>query len=305
MEIVILPHHFTIDMKIQFPLGVCTIVLMLFLTGCLGHDRIQNVDEKVELSDFISISLVAKSQQGVVLEHTNGFDNRPKLMYCVRPYFVGDFNSSLVGLKKGRDTTFRISVDSLSKYTYSPTFKNFKSGDFIDYKVRVNEIVKRSGKSDSLFNAAVEELKRKDTELAKQTEANKIKQYIAVNPHQHRMMNENIYYNYLVEGAGDLPKKNSRVKVYYSFATLDGQIFETNIVEKAISSGIYNKNLPYLAIDLKVPVLPKSGFEILLSKMKLNTEISAVLPSKYAYGAGGNRFLPAYAPVVIYLRRVQ
>ena len=281
------------------------LTVLLFLQGCLGNELMHVAEPRVELSDFISISVVGKSEKGVILEQTSGYDHRPRLMYCVRPYFPGDFNSNLLGLAKGQDTTFRISVDSLLKYGYNPVLKNFKSGEFIDYKVRVNEIVKRSGKSDSLFNAAVEEMKRKETDLAKHTEANKIQQYIAVNPHRQRMINENIYYNFLVEGAGELPEKGNRVKVFYSLASLDGKVFETNIVEKAVSSGIYNKGLPYLPIEVEVADVARSGFELLLSKLKLNTQIAAVLPSKYAYGAGGNRFLPAYAPVLIYLHRVR
>lgn len=284
---------------------VCLMTIVLFLQGCLGNERLQIAKQQVELSDFISISVVGKSEKGVVVEQTNGYDDRPRLMYCVRPYFKGDFNGSLLGLAKGQDTTFRISVDSLRKYAFDPVLKSLKSGGFIDYKVRVNEIVKRCGRSDSLFNVAVEELKARETDLARQREAGKINRYVAVNPHRQRIINENIYYNFLVEAAGELPEKGNRVKVYYSLASLDGKVFETNIVEKAVSSGIYNKGLPYLPIEVKVPDVARSGFEILLSKMRLNTQITAVLPSKYAYGAGGNRFLPAYAPVVIYLHRVR
>ena len=292
-------------MKGRFLIAGLGVILLLFLQGCLGNGEIRVSEPRVELSDFISVSVVGKSEKGVVVENTGGYDDRPRLMYCVRPYFKGDFNGSLLGLAKGKDTTFRVSVDSLLKYAYDPVLESLASRGFINYKVRVNEIVKRSGRSDSLFNVAVEQLKARETGLARQREAGKISRYVAVNPFGHRMGEENIHYNVLVEGTGGVAEKGSRVKVYYSLASLDGKVFETNISQKAASNGIYNRALPYLPIEVEVAEVAGSGFELLLAKMRLNTQIAAVLPSRYAYGAGGNRFLPAYAPVLVYLHRVR
>lgn len=258
------------------------------------------VDDKngpnIQEDNFISLNYTAETEQGDKVFGSYDYDKRPTLMFSEKPYFEGDFFTALKMLSEGDSAVFKVNVDSLASKTGRPM--STVKGKYLIYTVKINKVIARNGMTDSLYNATVENFRKKEIEQAKKAEPEKIARYI-----QSKKLNPVITasgLNYLIkkQGKGRKAIQNDTVLVNYTGKTLTGKVFETTDSAIAISAGIYKTNHIYNPIKLPVSTSGlRSGFQEAMSMFPQGTKATLIIPSKLAYANGIYKNLQPYTPL--------
>lgn len=283
-------------MKLSFNIKCFCFLFACLIISCKQPQQQNHINtiKPIALYDFVAISYQLKSTKGKLIETTDGFDARPRLMFVLQPYFNGDLHSALIKLKEGDSASVKVSIDSLTKYMNYHHDPSDKSA-FLIYNLKVNKVVKRDGLSDSLFNQAIEKLKAEEVEVARKSENKKINLFIKKSNKDYLKTNNGIYYTYLKQGKGQVAKAGESIKLNYKFSLLNGEVFETNV-----SLSRQNNHL----FSLKIPAQSNVGFVQMASLLKPNDKISAVVPSALAYGKLGSKLVPPYAPIIMEIERL-
>lgn len=284
------------------------LVWAVVLSGCSPWDSYQIIEDKpgpnLRVSDFVSLSLVEKTEEGEVLRNTSGYDQRNMLMYVTRPYFKGDISTFLAHLSEGDSASFRVDIDSLVQKMYMLRPAHTK-GRYLLYTVRVNKVVTRGGLSDSLFNVAIERLKAEETERARVQESSKIERYIA--SEKIRSMKTVSGLRYVLErnGTGLPGKIGDTALVNFKVTDLDGALIETNIESEARAAGMYSELVSYRPFKDLITAKPISGFQESLSLLPKGAKARLIVPSRLGYGVFGARNIAPYTPLLVEIELVE
>jgi len=179
-------------------------------------------------------------------------------------------------LGTGDSAVFKISADSLYKYTAGRTVPADMAGTLIEVQIGVDAVYSREDYMTMLEekNAArVEE------------EAKLIEAYAAENDINYEISDEGLYYEIIEPGDGELAQPGQTVKVAYKGYVLDGTVFDTSIEEEAKAAGVYNPNRQYEPYGFTlVTGSVIQGWHIGVAKLAEGGKAKLIIPSRLAYG---------------------
>lgn len=248
---------------------------------------------EIELSDFVSLELTERTEEGEVIRTTQGFDKRPMLMYSTRPYFEGDFQAMLAKLSEGDSAIIKVPIDSLVKHMGISRPASTGGTDLV-YAIRVNKVLKRGSLSAEAYGAEIEKLKLSETQTARATEPAKIRRYLQAHQLQPKKTASGLQYILEVEGTGQSARLGDTVVVNYTIATLDGVVLDRNVPQ---STGAQDAAImPY---KYKIKANASSGLEEALAFLPNKSKAQLIVPSSLAYGAYGNGFVAPFTPILI------
>ncbi len=250
--------------------------------------------------DFISINVVQKTDDDSVMYSSYEYD-RPAFLNVQKPGYKGDIFSALGLLSEGDSATFKMDIDTLEaamKKQGNPSQTRPK-GKYIVYTFTVKKVIPKGTKTDSVFNATIQEFLKKEIDIAKNSETAKINKFIASKSYTPQTTASGLRYVVTHQGAGPAAAKGDTVEVNYTVSLLTGKIFDSSIPEVAKGAVTYNPQRPYAPI--KTPAgLGQSipGFDEALLMFPKGSKVTLILSSKLAYGEQGNQQIPPYTPLV-------
>ena|SRR5690554_6557795 len=106
--------------------------------------------------------------------------------------------------------------------------------------------------------------------------------------------------------SGEVPVEGDSLFVDYIGYLLDGTVFDTSIEQVARDNNLFNSNRDYTPYFIKLAysqVIP--GWHFALSQMKEEEQATALIPSRYGFGQGGQGNIGPNAVVAFDLELVE
>jgi FKBP-type peptidyl-prolyl cis-trans isomerase len=267
--------------------------------GLLYNIHIDKSGPKIKEGDFVSVSVVVKTEGDSVLMSTYEQGSRSNLVLRKTP--PGDVMDVFPYLAEGDSATVKTNIDSAYKGRQKPPFK----GKYIVYDIKVEKVIPHTKGADSVWGKQINAYLSTLSQAIKNAEPAKLKKYITDNKLQGTTTPSGLFYQVDKPGSGDKPAVGDTAEVYYTVKLLNNKIMETNIKEVAQKNNNYNPGLPYKPI--RVPVGVKKmipGWDEGLQLMSKGEKATFVIPSELAYGEQGNQGIPPYTPLVFNLEMV-
>jgi FKBP-type peptidyl-prolyl cis-trans isomerase len=259
--------------------------------------------ETIKEGDFIAFKAIEKTEGDSVLYSSYDYD-RPSLMIKEKSVFKGDLFAALSLLSEGDSATFKINIDSMVQKMGRP-MPSDTTKKYLVYTVKIDKVIPKGKLNDSLFRGKIDAYLKGEMDLAKTSEAKKVKVYLSAKSLKPTVSASGL--NYVISTQGSGPKANSgdTVLVNYTGMFLSGKVFDTSLAEVAKKSGTFNPQRPYE--PLKLPVGMNSsipGFEEGLMLLSKGAKATLIIPSNLAYGEQGNQGIPPFTPLIFELEMV-
>lgn len=255
---------------------------------------------KPKEGDLVKIALVVKNDKDSVLTDSKN----PALNSSGDPYFTfplmkslfkGSFEDGLGLLSVGDSASFLISVDSMYKDRPSPPF--LKKGTMLKYDVKLEKITEKAEVEKQQQQRMQEQ--KAEGELRKNEEPKALAKYIEDNKITAKPTADGLYFIETKKGSGPKATAKDVVRVMYTGRLLDGQIFDTNDIDVAKSSGVYNEKRPYEPADFSLDGQVIKGWEEALMMMNAGSKARIIVPSGIAYGEQGRPpVIPPFSALV-------
>jgi FKBP-type peptidyl-prolyl cis-trans isomerase FkpA len=260
----------------------------------------------IKPGDFVALKALYKTDADSVMYNSADFD-LPTSLTAVAPQFKGDFNTGLALLSEGDSATIKVNLDTMTAIAKksggeAPPFK----GKYVVYVVKIVKVIPKDTAHAAEFQAKIQTFFKSEVERAKNTEAAKVKNYIAEKNLKPTTTPSGLAYVVTTMGTGAKPVKGDSVLVNYSVSFLTGKVFDTNIPALSKTSSTYNPGRPYEPIPLPYGsvggIIP--GVEEALSLFPMGTKVTLILPSKLGYGAQGGA-IPPYTPLIFEMEELK
>ncbi|TCC87320.1 hypothetical protein EZ428_21720 [Pedobacter frigiditerrae] len=243
----------------------------------------------------VFLSYTEATESGTVLSSTATFDPRPIEVYATRPQFEGDLQDAFQYLSEGDSAIVKVSMDSIKRFNHSVQLAKDTS-KYMVYTLKINRVFNQEGKNDTTFLPRVEAYKRAELLRQQAIEDNKIKHFLAVKKLNYKTTASGLWY------PADLKTTNNTGKalyVSYVISSLDGKVYETNVLKTAQAGGIYRPYKIYQARKMTPGQGHFAGFEEAITLLQKGAKTKVIIPSKLAYGArGDNTDMPPFTPLL-------
>lgn len=245
--------------------------------------------------DFVSLTYTLKTAEGKMIASTGKFDNRPQLLFRTPPIFKNDLYTALGRLSEGDSAEVKVNLASMvNKLHYNRPSTHSK---YLVYQLRVNKVITRGTMNDSLLNARIEELKQQEADKAKNSEANKITNYITTLGLHPQNLPAGLRYVVMQKGGARKAQAGDILLVNYSITSLDGKVFDTNMASVAKAAGNYQPQKKYQPFETPILINNKLGFQQYAAMMAVGERALFLVPSNLAYGGNGNKLIEPYTPL--------
>jgi FKBP-type peptidyl-prolyl cis-trans isomerase len=259
--------------------------------------------ETIQEGDFIAFKAIEKTEGDSVLYSSYDYD-RPSLMIKEKSVFKGDLFAALGLLSEGDSATFKINIDSMVQKMGRP-MPSDTTKKYLVYTIKIDKVIPKGKLNDSLFRGKIDEYLKAEMDLAKSSEAKKVKAYVASKSLKPTVSASGLNYVISNQGSGAKANVGDTVMVNYTGMFLSGKVFDTSLAEVAKKAGTFNPQRPYE--PLKLPAGMNSsipGFEEGLLLLSKGAKATLIIPSNLAYGEQGNQGIPPFTPLIFELEMV-
>lgn len=266
--------------------------------------------EKIKEGDFVKLNgiqiIETKTNGDSTLVNTYDQD-RPAFFPISKSMFKGDMAAALQLMGEGDSASFKLNLDSMAKYSGQPKPASAKT-NYATFTVKIEKVLrKKANQADSLFEKDKREFFEKEykalIEKNKGTEEAKIKKYIGDNNIKTITSASGLQYEIKAAGDAERAAIGDTVMVNYTgrFTTKksDGKdnVFDTSDEKVAKAAGMHTPMAQYGPRPIVMgQVVP--GFNEALSLVGKGGKITAVMPSKLAYGENGGGPINPFTPLV-------
>jgi len=264
---------------------------------------------KIKEGDIVKIDFIQKNDKDSILDATYdvGF---ARAFPVGKKQYSGDMNDVLTLFGEGDSVTFKLNIDTMLFYNKEPRPEKLKDQKYLTFTVKFQKVfAKKPNEADTTFQKRANEFFEADykatVEQNKKNEDSKIKKYIADNGLKVTTTPSGLQYVIKEAGQGPKPMMGDTAMVNYMGQLTNKRIsgklnvFDTNI-EK-----VFRENLDPTAMrpfaPVPMPLAPNiaQGFVEALQLIGKGGKITAIMPSKLAYGEMGSMpVIPPYAPLV-------
>lgn len=259
--------------------------------------------ETIKEGDFIAFKAIEKTEGDSVLYSSYDYD-RPSLMVKEKSVFKGDLFAALSLLSEGDSATFKINIDSMVQKMGRP-MPSDTTKKYLVYTIKIDKVIPKGNLNDSLFRVKIDAFLKAEMDIAKTSEAKKIKAYVASKSLKPTVSASGLNYVVTTQGSGAKANPGDTVLVNYTGMFLSGKVFDTSLPEVAKKSGTFNPQRPYEPLKLPVGMnnsIP--GFDEGLMLLPKGAKATLILPSNIAYGEQGNQGIPPYSPLIFEIEMV-
>jgi FKBP-type peptidyl-prolyl cis-trans isomerase FkpA len=253
--------------------------------------------ETIKEGDFVVFKAIEKTEGDSVLYSSYDYD-RLSLLIREKSVFKGDLFAALGLLSEGDSATFKINIDSMVLKMGRPQPADTLS-KYLVYVLKIDKVIPRGDLTDSVFNSKIDEFLKEEMEIAKNSEAAKVKAYISSKDLSPTVSPSGLNYVITAEGSGPKANTGDTVLVHYTGSFLSGKVFDSSLADVARKNGAFNPGRLY--DPLRIPVGNQGaipGFEEGLTLLPKGGKATLILPSALAYGEQGNQAIPPYTPLV-------
>lgn len=257
----------------------------------------------IQEGDFIAFKAIEKTEGDSVLYSSYDYD-RPSLMIKEKSVFKGDLFAALGLLSEGDSATFKINIDSMVQKMGRP-MPSDTTKKYLVYTIKVEKVIPKGKLTDSLFRGKIDQFLKAEMDVAKTSEAKKIKAYVSSKSLKPTVSPSGLNYVISNQGSGAKANVGDTVMVNYTGMFLSGKVFDTSLAEVAKKAGTFNPQRPYE--PLKLPAGMNSsipGFEEGLLLLSKGAKATIIIPSNLAYGEQGNQGIPPFSPLIFELEMV-
>jgi FKBP-type peptidyl-prolyl cis-trans isomerase FkpA len=270
--------------------------------GMLYNIHVDKSGPKVQLGDFLTVSVIAKDDADSLLFSTYETGGPKPMVYQASPT-KGDVMDGIKLLAEGDSATIKVMVDSV--YKGRPKPPGFK-GKYISYNIKVEKVIAKGKQTDQEFQGVVSAYMKGITDAEKVKEPAKIKNYIADNKLTVTKTASGLNYVVTKPGAGPTPVAGDTVYVNYIGKLTTGKVFETNVKDEAVKAKTFAPGRPYEPIHFPVGAHAViQGWDEGLLLMNAGEKATFVIPSDLAYAAQGNGPIGPYTPIVFEVELVK
>ena len=295
---------------------IISVLLVLMLAACSGYRQgegdmqyVMHNDvpgEAIRTGDFLSVNYIHRTEEDSLLTSSYLLDH-PVFFEQQRSFFKGDIFAGLSLLSEGDSATFRLNFDSMQIILNVPKPANTK-GKFLVFTVKVDKVIPKAGKSDSLFGQEVRAFYAEDAEMCRQQEDGKIHRYLSTHGLSPFETPSGLFYTVMSKGNGPVAAVGDSVSFEHTGMFITGKVFDCSMKDTALAKGIYDAQRPYTTNIVAAGAgATMPGVDEALLLLPAGTKARLLIPSKLAYGAKGNSMFAPYMPLVfdIYIREVR
>jgi len=264
--------------------------------GLLYDIHVDKDGPKIQVGDFISVNVIAKTDADSVLFNTYEAGH-PIQTLIPKSQYKGDIFSGLEKLAEGDSATIKISADSMVKRGQQkpPGFK----GKYFVYDIKVDKVIAKGKLSDAVFQAQVTDFMKAQALVLKKAEPEAIKKYIADNKLNVTQTKDSLYYVITTQGTGPTVAVGDTAVVNYTGRMLNGKVFDTSIKDAAVKAKMpmdpYRQWKPiHIPVGAK-RVIP--GWDEGLQLLNKGAKATFIIPSNLAYGERGVSIIGPYTPL--------
>lgn len=257
----------------------------------------------IQEGDFIAFKATEKTEGDSVLYSSYDYD-RPSLMIKEKSVFKGDLFAALGLLSEGDSATFKINIDSMVQKMGRP-MPSDTTKKYLVYTIKIDKVIPKGKLTDSLFRGKIDEYLKAEMDIAKSSEAKKVKAYVASKSLKPTVSASGL--NYIISNPGSGAKANpgDTVMVNYTGMFLSGKVFDTSLADVAKKAGTFNPQRPYEPLKLTAGMNSSiPGFEEGLLLLSKGAKATLIIPSNLAYGEQGNQGIPPFTPLIFELEMV-
>ncbi|UYQ94342.1 FKBP-type peptidyl-prolyl cis-trans isomerase [Chitinophaga horti] len=272
-------------------------LLFVCLLAACSHGDIKYTMHKdvpgphIRTGDFLSLHYTHHTMSDSLLS-SSYLIGHPVFFEQQKPFFKNDIFTGLSLLSEGDSATFRLNFDSMHIILNVPRPAN--AGPELVFMVKVEKVIARAGKPDSVFQAEVRQWYASEAEKARLAEPIKLAAFRAMDS-----TGSGLRYTILRAGNGVIAHPGDSVTFSHTGRYLSGIMFVTSNRDSAIKAGMYDEERVYRP-DVVVAGAGSTvpGVDEALLRFPVGTLVRLLLPSNLAYGERGNSMFPPYTPLV-------
>ncbi len=259
-------------------------------------------NEKAQVGDLLSISLIIKTDRDSILTNTHeiGLPQIVNIMPDTLPgMYPGDYNTMFKMLGEGDSAVFKIDLDTLFANTGQPK-PEFADKYFI-FEVAAIKLFQKGDLNDTVFYEQVNAYYDGEIEKLRTAEEKKISDYVSKNKLETEVTASGLQIVYEEKGTGPVPQPTDTVEVNYTGYMTSGKLFDTSVKEDAEKGKIFNPMRTYEPARFVIgvgQVIP--GWDEGLTMVPVGSKFKLIIPSELAYGKQGDMRgqIPPYAPLI-------
>ncbi|MBL7772603.1 MAG: FKBP-type peptidyl-prolyl cis-trans isomerase [Chitinophagaceae bacterium] len=214
--------------------------------------------------DIISMNLLVKIRDSVVLDNFKMNDGQPIETMCNKVGFHGDPMEAFMMMREGDSAVIKTPADSLYRGGMPPFAKK---GDTVTFCVRMLKVQTQADYQANLQKAAKEQESKDDKT---------IKDYLSKNNLQAQKTQGGLYYVITQPGTGESAKAGKEVTMKYTGRLLDGTTFDSNVDPK------FDHVQPFSFVLGRGRVI--KGWDEGIALLNKGAKAIFVVPSGLAYG---------------------
>mgnify|MGYP005852174805 CR=1 FL=1 len=245
---------------------------------------------KPQDGQFMLFDMLYQTEQGKTLFNSADQEIPLALQYYDSVYQKdGGFKEVVSMLQKGDSTIFKLSAKTLLGQGFEHIAKQHALEDSATLllHMHVKDVMSEENFKEweeKQFNMMKEQWKEQATKQLKK-DLETIDNYLVANKLTAHTTDSGLRYVIDKPGQGDHPKPSNTVKVNYIGKTLEGQVFDTNLVETAKQHGVHNPLRTYEPLQFKIGECQViAGWEEGIKLLTKGAKARLFIPSTLAYG---------------------
>lgn len=244
---------------------------------------------KAKRGDILLGELEIRLNDTTVLSSNFGAPDRLFKIEDPRPGSIDEF---LMTLHIGDSAVMRVPADSVAhRFAGLAT----RPGDVLSFYLKIHQLISQRELSE--YDRQVRDAYLREDSLLADFVARK---YPGAEKKQ-----SGLYILHSSESTAKRAEFGKLVEVFYTVSDTTGEVWDTNVKERARKAGIYNPAQMYRPFEF---ILGDdgliAGWTEALTYMCLGQRMSVLLPSRLAYGEGGFGAIPPFTPLVFELELV-
>jgi FKBP-type peptidyl-prolyl cis-trans isomerase len=226
--------------------------------------------------DQISVNMQSVHNNRVLFNTYTVFKGKPGVYSVNKPSFKGDFIEAVMLMTPGDSIVCMVDADALYKNTNNKKPDFIKSGDKMQYFVKLLSIKTKEQLQQEQQAAIMKQIKEQE---AKQLQADdkKLKTWFAGQHISPVKTKSGLYYTIKQEGSGERAMPGDTVIMFYTGRLLDGTKFDSN------EDSAFFHVAPYQFILGRGAVI--KGLDEGIALLKSGSKASFYIPSPLGYGA--------------------
>jgi FKBP-type peptidyl-prolyl cis-trans isomerase len=233
--------------------------------------------------DNITVNMQSVFKNNIMFNTAVAFKGKPAVYNVNKPAFKGDFIEAIMLMTPGDSMVCLVDADALYSNTKNKKPDYIKSGDKLQYFVKLISIKSKEQVQKEQQEAIMKQIKEQEAKqkaaAAKQmiVDDKKLKAYFASQHISPSKTASGLYYIIKEEGTGEQAMPGDSVAVNYTGKLLDGTRFDSN------EDTAFHHVVPYQFILGQGAVI--KGWDEGIALLKAGTKATLYIPSPLAYGS--------------------